>query len=94
MSGIRIRLLSGPYAGNLYEPDADAVELFQPFMQNRWQWMLYCIPGSDAEEIKPWLEADVMVRIMQALFDGRGIRFSGTGIPATSKTARQRDEKG
>jgi hypothetical protein len=79
MSGIRIRLLSGPYAPNLYQPDDDAtpLELLEPFMQNRWRWMLYCLPGTDPAEIEPWLHADAMVRIMQALYDGRGIRFSG-----------------
>lgn len=79
MSGIRIRLLSGPYAPNLYEPDDDAtpMELLEPFMQNRWDWMLYCIPGTDPAEVLPWIETDALLRIMQALFDGRGIRFAG-----------------
>jgi hypothetical protein len=79
MSGIRIELLSGPYAPHVYEPEDDAtpMELLLPFMQNRWRWKLYCIPGTDPDDIMPWIEADATVRIMQALYDGRGIRFAG-----------------
>jgi hypothetical protein len=46
-------------------------------MENRWDWMLYCLPGTDSAEVAAWIQTDAMMRILQALFDGRGIRFSG-----------------
>jgi hypothetical protein len=78
MGGVKVRVLSGPYAGGLYEPDgATPLELLESFMQHRWQWQLFYVPDAEPAEIQDWLQADLLVRVMQAMYDGRGIRFAG-----------------
>src|SRR5580698_1214404 len=78
MGGVKVRLLAGPYAGGLYEPDGvTPLELLSSFLPYRWTWTLFYEPGTDPAELQEWLHADLMTRLMVALQDGRGIRFLG-----------------
>ena len=66
VGGVKVRVLSGPYSGGLYEPDgATPLELLESFMQHRWQWQLFYVPDAEPAEIQDWLQADMLVRVMQ-----------------------------
>jgi hypothetical protein len=79
MGGVKVQLLSGPFAGKqMYEPDgATPLELLESFIRHRWNWRLYRLQDADPAEIQEWLQADLLARVMWALLDGRGIRFAG-----------------
>jgi hypothetical protein len=73
-------MLSGPHVGTyIHETDngETALKLLEHFIQHRWNWRLRYTDDEDPAVTQEWLQADLLARVMRAVFDGRGIRFAG-----------------
>lgn len=83
MSGVTVLIVTGPYAGTTaqeagFQRDGDdPMTVLESVNRHRYEWKLTWPPDCDPMELEAWGQADMMTRLIRALYDGRGIRFMG-----------------
>lgn len=77
---MKIKALTGPYAGKVRAVAAcdDAYELLWSMVERGWDWVIKFERRDDQDVLEVWAHADLDMRIVRALRDGRGVHFMGT----------------
>ena len=78
---IRIRLLSGPYAGQEREIPADAnpADFIAAILQHGWDWQVDYFQATEEEKFL-WFRQDLVARCVRALSKGRQVRLWARSI--------------
>jgi hypothetical protein len=82
---IKLTAVTGPYAGQVREPDeeVDPFVLLCEFARHDWKWHVDHYDATEGEALR-WGQADMVARILAALTHGRAVFFGGAEYRVTA----------